>query len=82
MKNSQETVSLVTSANFNGTIAVMNPSSSWVARWQRVDGYVQGIYAVQVIGTLPDEFVELMREQGLRYVPRDGPHDGAEDGER
>lgn len=80
MMNSPETVGIVTSANYNGTIAVMNPTSSWVAKWQRVDGYVPGIYAVQVIGTLPEEYVEMMRDQGLRYVPRDGPHDGAEDG--
>jgi len=71
-----------TSQVFDGVITLGDPSSSWVAKWQRVDGYVPGIYAVQVIGTLPEDYVEMMRDQGLRYVPRDGPHDGAEDGER
>ncbi len=25
-------------------------SQSWVARWQRLDGYVPGVYAVKVVG--------------------------------
>lgn len=68
-----------TSTNFNGTLAVMDTKGSWVARWQRLDGYVPGVYAVQVIGTLPDDIIESVRAAGLRYVPRDGKPE--EDGE-
>jgi len=75
MSGSPDIVLDVTSANFNGTIAVMDPSVSWVAKWQRVDQYVTGMYAVQVIGTLPQQYVQDLQDQGLRYVPRDGPHD-------
>jgi transcription elongation factor SPT4 len=75
MAQSIDTVLEVTSANFNGTIAVMDPASSWVSKWQRVDQYVTGMYAVQVIGTLPAQYVQDLQDQGLRYVPRDGPRD-------
>ncbi|TID19952.1 Transcription elongation factor spt4 [Venturia nashicola] len=65
-----------TSTNFNGTIAVMNNKGSWVSRWQRLENYVPGIYAVQVIGTLPADIIENLRSAGLPYVPRDGRIDG------
>ena len=53
----------------------MEPERSWVARWQRIDGYVPGLYAVQVIGDLPEAYVQDLSEHGVRYVPRDGPRD-------
>ncbi len=43
-----------TSANFDGMIALMDPSDSWVAKWQRLDNYVRGMYAISVSGDLPD----------------------------
>jgi transcription elongation factor SPT4 len=39
-----------TSQVFEGLITLMDPASSWVARWQRLDSYVPGIYAVKVTG--------------------------------
>lgn len=53
----------------------MDPKKSWVAKWQRVDGYVPGMYAVQVIGELPSSYVADLEDAGVKYVPRDGPHD-------
>ncbi|KAF2672438.1 transcription elongation factor spt4 [Microthyrium microscopicum] len=75
MKDSQEAVQECTSANWNGMIAVADPSKSWVARWQRVETYVPGMYAVQVIGKLPQDVLERMEDNGMRYVPRDGVED-------
>jgi transcription elongation factor SPT4 len=75
MANSPETVGEVTSANFNGMIALADPATSWVAKWQRIDGYVSGMYAVQVIGTLPRTYVQDLQDAGVRYVPRDGPRE-------
>ena len=28
----------------------MDPQTSWVAKWQRLQGYVPGTYAVKVVG--------------------------------
>jgi transcription elongation factor SPT4 len=75
LTGSLDTVLECTSANFNGCLALMDPKTSWVAKWQRIEGYVPGVYAVQVIGQLPDGYVQDLTEQGLRYVPRDGPRE-------
>jgi len=54
-------------------MALGNPSKSWVARWQRLDGYVKGVYAVKVSGQLPDEVRNTIEEEyRVRYIPRDG----------
>jgi len=47
-------VSDCTSAVFEGLITVGNPAASWVARWQRIDNYVAGNYAMKIEGQLPD----------------------------
>lgn len=39
-----------TSQVFEGLITLVEPTQSWVARWQRLDGYVGGVYAVKVVG--------------------------------
>ena len=41
-----------TSAIFEGLITLVDPEHSWVARWQRLEGYVPGTYAVKVIGVV------------------------------
>ena len=43
-----------------------------MARFQRLDKYVPGVYAVKVVGMLPDEVLQQMEDSGIRYVPRDG----------
>ncbi len=35
---------------YEGLITLADASQSWVARWQRLDGYVPGVYAVKVVG--------------------------------
>jgi transcription elongation factor SPT4 len=60
-----------TSQVFEGLITLAEPSKSWVAKWQRLDGYVRGVYATKVSGQLPDEVVGAL-EGRIRYIPRDG----------
>lgn len=61
-----------TSQVFEGLITVSDTSKSWVARWQRLEGYVHGVYAVQVEGLLPDEVIAAAEDAGVHYIPRDG----------
>jgi transcription elongation factor SPT4 len=76
-----EAIAECTSANFNGMIAVTDPRKSWVAKWQRVETYVPGMYAVQVLGTLPGEIVGALEDAGVSYVPRDGSGEMGQVGE-
>ncbi|KAJ4362102.1 transcription elongation factor spt4 [Ascochyta clinopodiicola] len=70
-----ENVTDCTSAVFEGLITVADTSKSWVARYQRLEGYVPGVYATQVEGILPEEMVSAIEAAGINYVPRDGSED-------
>lgn len=50
---------------------MMEPSSSWVARWQQIDRFHPGMYAMAVIGTPPSDVIELLHSNGISYVNRD-----------
>lgn len=50
LQNHPDSVQECTSQVFEGLITLADPSKSWVARWQRLDGYVPGVYAVKVVG--------------------------------
>lgn len=66
-------VSDCTSQVFEGLITLSDPKKSWVAKWQRIDKYVKGVYATKVSGILPEEVVDTVEaEGGIRYMPRDG----------
>ncbi|KAL1642246.1 transcription elongation factor spt4 [Diplodia intermedia] len=61
-----------TSAVFEGLIALADPAQSWVAKWQRLDGYVPGMYATKVSGILGEEQLAACEAAGVKYIPRDG----------
>jgi hypothetical protein len=42
----------ITSPSFEGLVALQKPRKSWVGRWQRIDGYQKGMYAVKVNGNV------------------------------
>jgi hypothetical protein len=52
LQNHIDQVQECTSGIFEGLISMNDPAHSWVARWQRLEGYVKGIYAVKVIGVV------------------------------
>lgn len=55
---------------FEGVITVANPSKSWVAKWQRLDQYVPGLYAIKVSGQLPDEIRSMLEDEyRIQYIP-------------
>ncbi|KAK7935200.1 transcription elongation factor SPT4 [Apiospora marii] len=72
LKNDTEAIESCTSQVFEGLITLANPSRSWVAKWQRLDNYVQGVYATKVSGQLPDEIRSAIEDEGHVYIPRDG----------
>jgi len=50
LANAPDAIQECTSQVYEGLITLADASQSWVARWQRLDGYVPGVYAVKVVG--------------------------------
>jgi transcription elongation factor SPT4 len=69
LQGNPDSVAECTSQVFEGLISLADPSKSWVARWQRIDGYVPGIYAAKVVGILPEDVIISIEEAGLKYIP-------------
>lgn len=69
LAHSSDAVQECTSSVFEGTIALSDPKTSWVARWQRVDKYVPGVYAVKVVGQLSEDRILEAQEAGVKYFP-------------
>ncbi|QIX02043.1 hypothetical protein AMS68_007560 [Peltaster fructicola] len=72
MRGNPDTVQETTSQVFEGLISMAEPGASWVAKWQRIQGYVPGLYAVKVVGQLPEDYAAAAANAGVQYVPRDG----------
>jgi transcription elongation factor SPT4 len=58
-----------TSTVFEGLITIANPKKSWVARWQRLDSYVPGVYATKVSGSIPEDIRTGLLEDGHVLIP-------------
>ncbi|KAI9483781.1 MAG: transcription initiation protein spt4 [Benjaminiella poitrasii] len=72
MRGSMDRVSECTSSKFEGTVALMDPESSWVGRWQRIDKFERGLYAIVVYGRVPEDVEDELERRGITYKPRDG----------
>ncbi|CBF86460.1 Spt4/RpoE2 zinc finger-domain-containing protein [Aspergillus recurvatus] len=72
LRGNNDNIQECTSQVFEGLVTVNDPATSWVARWQRLDGYVPGTYAVKVTGSLPTEVIGHLEDAGIKYIPRDG----------
>jgi transcription elongation factor SPT4 len=58
-----------TSTVFEGLITVANPKKSWIAKWQRLDTYVPGVYATKVSGSIPEDIRNGLLEDGHVLIP-------------
>ncbi|OJJ87313.1 transcription elongation factor SPT4 [Aspergillus glaucus CBS 516.65] len=72
LRGNNDAIQECTSQVFEGLITLNDPNTSWVARWQRLDSYVPGTYAVKVTGSLPDDVISNLEDAGVKYIPRDG----------
>jgi transcription elongation factor SPT4 len=70
LAGSPEAIQDCTSQVFEGLITLANPAKSWVAKWQRLDSYVPGVYATKVSGILPEEVIDTMESEArIQYIP-------------
>ncbi|KAI4867225.1 transcription elongation factor spt-4 [Hypoxylon rubiginosum] len=72
LKGSPEVIEACTSSMYEGSIFIADPKKSWLAKWQRIDSFVPGMYAIKVSGSLPEDMKQLMEDEGHVYIPRDG----------
>ncbi|KAI6354129.1 Transcription elongation factor SPT4 [Pyricularia grisea] len=70
LQGSTDQIESCTSQVFEGLISLADPTKSWVAKWQRLDGYVRGVYAIKVSGQLPDDVrATIEDEYRIQYIP-------------
>lgn len=69
LQGNNDAVQECTSAVFEGMIALNDPRTSWVAKWQRLTDYQPGVYAVKVVGTLNEDRIVEAQENGVKYFP-------------
>lgn len=60
-----------TTEKFTGVMGVLQPKSSWVAKWQHLEGFVPGMYAIVSEGELPEHHIMALERAGRTYLPRD-----------
>ena len=72
LRGDQERTFSCTSPTFEGLLGQLKPSRSWICKWQRTDKFVSGLYAIQVVGQLPQDIQEDLSDKGIKYRPRDG----------
>lgn len=46
-------------------ITLLNPQQSWVAKWQQINNNIPGIYAVEVIGELPEDAIDYCEQNNI-----------------
>ena len=64
MAGNNEKVLECTTSYFEGSVAMINPQGSWVAKWQRVASNYPGLYAIAMTGALPDDYLQLCEDYG------------------
>src|SRR5208282_5314521 len=79
LQGSSEAIDECTSQVFEGLITLADPAKSWVAKWQRLDSYVRGVYAVKVVGTVSRNMLSL---EGWLLIRMQLPDDIIESMER
>lgn len=70
MRQHRDLVAQCTTAVFSGMIALCNPEDSWVARWQRMEKRVKGMYAIDVSGKLPYGLVDDLKHRDIDLKDR------------
>jgi transcription elongation factor SPT4 len=70
MQEGSERVHECTSSYFTGFISLIEPPGSWVAKWLRSSQVKPGVYAIDVVGELPAQDQEALRESGLTWKCR------------
>ncbi|KAH9386870.1 transcription elongation factor SPT4 [Nematocida major] len=70
MKDSTDNVLDCTTDRYSGVIGLCDAKTSWVAKWQHMDGFAVGLYAMTLEGELPESKILALERAGRTYYPR------------
>lgn len=70
MKDNTDNVLDCTTDRYSGVIGLYNAKSSWVAKWQHMDGFIPGLYAITMEGELSESKILALEREGRTYYPR------------
>ena len=65
LKENKDQCDQCTSRNYNGVIAMLRPTKSWVARWQGIAQFCSGAYAIRVNDPLPNDIRQTLIDKGI-----------------
>jgi len=70
IKEHMENLLDCTTDKYTGVVALTNTKNSWVAKWQHLEGYFPGLYALVLEGELPESKIMALEKSGRTYLPR------------
>lgn len=65
MDGQRDRVADCTTPNFQSLLTVMDPASSWAAKWQHLNKKAAGAYALSIQGEPPQYVEDLMEDNGI-----------------
>ncbi|KAI3425004.1 hypothetical protein D9Q98_008385 [Chlorella vulgaris] len=67
MENDRERVFDCTTSEFKGMVSVVDPKSSWCAKWLHLKNFVPGCYALSVQTDLPQHIEDILENRGIKW---------------
>lgn len=67
LADAPERVQEYTTTNFTGMIAVVEPANSWAAKWNHVNKFVPGCYALALTTEIPTHVVEVLEDNNIHW---------------
>ncbi|KAI5190175.1 transcription elongation factor SPT4 [Nematocida sp. AWRm77] len=71
IKENLDNVLECTTDKFTGVVGLIHPKTSWAAKWQHIDTFTPGMYAIISEGELPDNHIRALERAGRTYILRD-----------
>ena len=72
MKDQTEHVNDFTTSHYEGFVAMLQPTQSWVAKYQRLVDKTPGMYAIDIFEDKPSYLVEFLKQHNIKYMKTTG----------
>lgn len=63
---SPERILDVTASTFSGLVGIVR--DGWVARWMRLESKAKGMYALRVVGRLPEDILDILAARDIKPI--------------